>query len=132
MDNSEILQHTTLLLRIEALKADQAAQDADLKQSAKELIFALNPITIMKGSLHDLAGDKEVHLDMAKVGLNLGANLIIDQVLGKQRSAKGFISAVVVELISTALINSNASKIVLEMSRLLSPDTRNTNQAGKN
>ena len=124
MDNQKISEHSILLLRIEALRKESIAQEADLKKSFRGLVLALNPITMAKASLHDLATDQEVHLDLAKVGLNVGANLVINQVLGKQRSAKGLVSSVLVEVISTALINNNASKIVLEMTKLFSPDPK--------
>ena len=120
MTNTEISGHASLILRIAHLREVKSSQESELKESFKDLVVTLNPISIVKSSLHDLASDTNVHLDLVKVGLNVGTNLIINQVLGKQRSIKGLISSTLVEVISTALINNNATGIVSGISSFIS------------
>lgn len=111
VENTGINIHTELLMRIENLKVQKAIQEEGLKVILIELTEKINPISFVKDSLHELAVNREVQFDLAKVALNMGANLVIDQVLGKYRSIKGFFSSVLIEKFSTAFINSNASKI---------------------
>ncbi len=112
MKEYEISTYTDLCLRIQKLKAEKYTQEEELQRSFKALIYSLDPISIVKESLHNLAKDNIVQSDLAKVGLNIGTNFIIDQVLGRYRSIKGFISSVLVEKISIPWVNNNASKII--------------------
>ena len=124
MENIEISDHAALLLRIDSLTKVRNSQESKLKESFTDLALSLNPISIVKSSLHDLASDTNLHLDLTKVGLNVGANLIINQVLGKQRTTRGLMSSVLVEVITTALINSNAAKIVTGISQFISTEPK--------
>jgi len=108
-----------LELQILLLKMDKTRQEEKLKLNVKEFINALSPASIVKNSLHELAGDKEVQVDLLKVSLNTGANFLIDKVLGKNKSIKGFLSSLLVEKVSSSLINNNASKIVSKIGQLL-------------
>lgn len=119
MKSKEILNHAELSLRIMQLKSEILLQEDELKYKFKELLVTLSPMSIVKESIHDLATDKEVQFDLTKVGLNAGANFLIDQVLGRNRSIKGFLSSFIVEKIANTLINKNASGIVSGISKLL-------------
>ncbi len=120
MENKKILNHTELSMCIMQLKSDILLQEDELKHKFKEFLFTLNPISIVKDSIHQLARDKEVQFDLTKVGLNVGANFLIDQVLGRNRSIKGFLSSLLVEKFSNTFINKNASGIISGISKLLS------------
>jgi hypothetical protein len=124
MQNKETLNHAELSLRIMELKSEILLQEDELKYRFKEFLFTLNPISIVKDSIHELASDKEVQFDLTKVGLNLGANFLIDQVLGRNRSIKGFLSSVLVEKFSNTFINKNASGIISGISKLLSKNNQ--------
>jgi len=119
MENRKILSYMDLELQILLLKMDKTRQEEKLKLNVKEFINALSPASIVKNSLHELAGDKEVQVDLLKVSLNTGANFLIDKVLGKNKSIKGFLSSLLVEKVSSSLINNNASKIVSKIGQLL-------------
>ena len=123
MENKEISSHAELVLRIMDLKAEKFSQEEELRYTFKEFVSSLNPISMVKESLHQLAADRDVKFDLAKVGLNLGADFIIDKVLGRNRSIKGFLSAVLIEKFSTLFLNNNISKIVSEISKLLHPNS---------
>ena len=112
METTEIESYDALLMHIRQMEAEKINRSEELRQKFKEVVYTLNPVSFVKESLHTLANDREVHIDLAKVGLNIGANLVIDQVLGKYRSVKGFFGSVLFENISGYLINHNATKIV--------------------
>ncbi|MGB4843171.1 MAG: hypothetical protein WBP16_01760 [Ferruginibacter sp.] len=110
-NNSNITDHTTLTQRIVQLREDKKIQEEELKQSVNTALSTLNPLIMLKQSLHEFVQDKEVKSDIVKAGLNLGANLVIDKSLGKYKSIKGFLSSVLVESISTPLIYSGLAKL---------------------
>ena len=120
MTNSNLSNHTDLQLRIAQLKAETKIQDEVLLQTFKGFVETLNPITIAKASIHDFAGDRQVQFDVVKVGLNLGTNFIIEKMLGRG-SIKGYLSSVIVEKISSAIINNNIDipQIVSGISQLV-------------
>ena len=102
----------------------------DIKKS--EIIAVVGPSGCGKSSLMKLisglhmasAGavlveDKQVKVDFVKMGLNIGATFLIDLVLGRHRSVKGFLSSEVASKISSALINTNFSKIISSVTKLL-------------
>jgi hypothetical protein len=119
MENIKISNRSELLLHIMHLKAEKYRQEEELKVTLKEFIDTLNPLSIVKESLSEMVRDKDVHFDLAKMGLNIGANFIIDQILGRNSSIKGFISAVLVENFSTSFINNNVSKIISGINKLI-------------
>lgn len=124
MQNKEILNHSELSLCIMQLKSDILLQEDELKHTFKGFLFTLNPISIVKDSIHELARDKEVQFDLTKVGLNLGTNFLIEQVLGRNRSIKGFLSSVLVEKFSNTFINKNASGIISGISKFLNKNNQ--------
>lgn len=117
MESTEIASYDALLMQIRQMEAEKISRSDELQQKFTEVVYTLNPVSFVKESLHTLANDKEVHIDLAKVGLNLGANLVIDQVLGKYRSVKGFFGSVLFENISGYFINQNATKIMSGISK---------------
>jgi hypothetical protein len=119
MENRNISNRTELSLRIMHLKAEKFTQEEELISSIREFAYTLSPLALVKDSLHNLARDKEVRADLTKVGLNIGANFIFDKVLGKQKSIKGFLSSLLIENISGALINNNSSKIISVIGQLI-------------
>jgi hypothetical protein len=119
MENTEISSHAELLMSIMHLKSEKFRQEEEIVYTFKELAYYLNPITMVRGSLHELAQNKEVQFDLAKVALNLGANLVIDQVFGKYRSIKGLFRSVLIETISTTFINNNVTKIISGITKLI-------------
>lgn len=91
MKNSVINDHTALVLRISELKAEKISQEDKLKNSFKEFTNNFSPLSLLKGSMQGLADDKEAQSVLLKAGLNLGSNFIIEKVLGRSRSIKGFL-----------------------------------------
>lgn len=123
MEKIKISSHTELVMRIMNLKAEKYTREEELRYSFKEFVYTLNPVSLVKESLHNLAEDREVKFDMAKIGINLGANFLIDKIMGRNRSIKGFLSSVLIEKLSSLFLNNNnnISKIISEVSKLLHP-----------
>jgi len=117
MENKEISVHNKLLLHINRLKAEKFELEDELEHTFKEFTYTLDPFFIAKKSLHKLVEDKEVQTDLVSVGLNLITNFFIERILGRQ-TVKGYLSSVLVEKISTSLINNNAAGIVSLISTL--------------
>ncbi|SDC98712.1 hypothetical protein [Williamwhitmania taraxaci] len=124
MENIEISSHAALQMHINHLKATKYVQEEELKLTFKEFVYTIDPVSMVKSSLHELAEDKDVKMDLAKVGLSFGANFIIDRVLGRNGSIKGFLSSMLVRNIASSLINGNASAIISGISKMMhkSPD----------
>lgn len=131
MERQEISTHTELAIRIMHLKAEKFRQEEVLKNSFREFFYTLQPSSIIKETIHELSQDKEVQFDLAKAGLNMGANFIIDQVLGKNRSIKGYLSSLLVEKVSGSFINDNVTKIMEGIGKFFNRNnhkTENNNQ----
>lgn len=118
MENTEISNHTELVMRIMHLKQEKFRQEEELKYSIREIGYNLNPATLAKNYIHELAENGELKFDIAKVGLNLAVNLIITRIMGKNRGVKGFLGALLVKTFSSS-INNNLSSIVSGISRLI-------------
>lgn len=103
MENKSISTHAELVLRIMHLKSEKFSQEEELVHKFKELAYLLHPATLMK----NMAGDKEVKTGLAKAGLSLGSNYLIDKVLGRNRSVKGFVMSVFVEKLTNMIINKS-------------------------
>lgn len=119
MENIKIINHTQLQLRIMHLRSEKFSQEIELKHSVKEFVYSISPVSIVKDSIHTLVQDKEVRFDMAKVGLNIGANFLIDKVVGRGRSIKGFLGSIIIEKISSSLINGNTSSIISGITKMM-------------
>lgn len=119
MENTEISSHTELVMHIMQLKQEKFRQEEKLEYSIREIAYSLNPVMLTKKYLHELAEDSGVQFDLAKVGLNLGANLLIDRILGKNSSFKGILSALLVEKLSATFITKNLTKLISGISRLI-------------
>ena len=111
MEHPAILNHATLKVRINELKVERSMQEDALKDSLKAFAVTLNPLSILKGSVQGFSKDKELRTDILKAGLNLGTDFIIEKVLGRSRSVKGFLSSILVEKLSAPFIN----KIVMKL-----------------
>ena len=126
MEKIKITNHTQLQLRIMHLRSEKISQEIELKHTIKEFIYSISPLAIVKDSLHSLVQDKEVRFDMAKVGLNLGANFLIEKVVGRSKSFKGFLSSILIEKISSSFINSNASSIISGISKIMHSNSKSS------
>jgi len=116
MNNVEITTHAQLLRRIVELKATKDVQEEELKITFRNFIATIDIVSILKGGLSSTGNHP---LELAKTGVNMVMNLIIALVLGKNRSIKGFLSAVLIEKFTSSLINNNLMDIISTISSLI-------------
>lgn len=114
----DITNHAELRLRIMQLNAEQYSQEEMIRTNLKEIFFSINPVSIIKNSLHELVVDKEVQTDFAKLSLNLVSDFIIGKISG--RSIKSNIMSVILEKVSGMLIKGNSEKIMSGINKLFS------------
>lgn len=107
MEKAIIKNHSELVLRIAELRMYKDIQEAELKDSFKGIASTLNLISLFKE-----ATNQDRPLELAKSGVNMVLDLIIDLILGKHRSIKGYLSAVMVEKFTTMLVDHNLINII--------------------
>lgn len=107
MEKVIITNHSELVLRIAELRMYKDIQEAELKDSFKGIASTLNLISLFKE-----ATNQDRPLELAKSGVNMVLDLIIDLILGKHRSIKGYLSAVMVEKFTTMLVDNNLINII--------------------
>jgi hypothetical protein len=112
MENKEISNYPDLVLHIMHLKQEKFRQEEEIKHSVRELIFLLNPLTMIKRAIHDMAADSEAKFDMAKVGLDMGITMIVQRILQNVRGIKGFFGKLLLKKVSSSFIFNNVSKVV--------------------
>jgi len=112
MENREISNYPELVLHIMHLKQNKYRQEEEIKYTIRELIYLLNPITIIKQGIHNLAVDAEARVDMLKVGLSMGANLLVNRIMRNRSGITGFIGKVLLGKFSSSVIGNNLTKIV--------------------
>ena len=120
----KITNYTDLEVKILQLRQEKELQENEVKYSFHQFVHTLNPVTILKDSLHNLTKDKTAQMDLAAVGLNLGTNFIIEKTLGKYSSIKGFIGSMLLENFSVPFINNNSSQIISLIGNLFNKDSK--------
>ena len=108
----EICDVNDLSCEIEQLKILRNQQELQIVDSFYELAHAVNPVNIMKDAIHGLASVSPPNNDVLSISTNIGSNYLIEKVLGKNQSIKGFIGSLIVETITTELINRNAPQML--------------------
>ena len=112
MEYTAIHNHNTLTLRIMEMKAEKSRQEYELKYAFLEFADTFSPLSMLKGSMKGMAKDKELRSDILKTGINLGTDFIIERVLGRNHSIKGFLGSILVEKFSTPFINNAVTKML--------------------
>jgi hypothetical protein len=108
----DICDGDDLSCEIDHLQNIKKQQEQQLVDSFYELAHDVNPVNIMKDAIHGLASVRPPTNDVISMGTNIGTNYVIEKVLGKNRSIKGFLSALLVETLTTELINRNAPQML--------------------
>jgi hypothetical protein len=119
MEHTKITTHAELIMRINHLKAEQFNRQEQIERHAKELIYSLDPVSIFKRGVYELAHEPEIQQDATKIGLNLVSEFLIGKVLGRNSSIRGYLSSMLATKLAGSLIDKNANKIVSGISNLL-------------
>ena len=128
MENKEISNYPELLLHIMHLKQEKFRQEDEIKYTIRELIFLFNPLSMVKKGIHDLAEDSQAKFDLAKVGLSMGINLLINRIMHNKGGIKGFIGKMLIEKFSSTFIGNNISKVISGIRNRIRPTPIEINQ----
>jgi hypothetical protein len=112
MENIQINSYTELVWQISLLKEENVKQEEEIKHKIKDFVHNLNPLTMIKNSLHKLTEDKEVQFDLTQVILNYSSNFIIEKIFGKKRGIGTYISKIMIEKLSGWMITNNLQDII--------------------
>ena len=106
-----ITYHQLLSERIAVLKDERARLEFKLNSTITGIAQNFSPASILKNGVKQLATDREFQAEAVVSGLSLGANSLIEKVLGRSKRIKGFLSSALVEDIAASLINVIVKKI---------------------
>ena len=121
MENKEISNYPELLLHIMHLKQEKFKQEEEIKYTVRELIFLLNPVTLVKKGIHEMALDSEAKFDMAKVALEMGVSMLVNRVMRNSSGIKGLFGKLLVGKVSSSLLLNNIGKVVAGIRNRIRP-----------
>lgn len=116
MEYTFIKNHSELLARLTELKSEREIQEMALKYTFTEFIATIDLVSLFKKSN---TPEDDQPKELLKTGLNMLLNLITGLVLGKNRSIKGYLSAMMVERFTTMVIDNNLINIITGISSLI-------------
>jgi hypothetical protein len=120
MENKIITNHTELILHIAELKMNKDIQGYELQHSFKEIVSSLNMVSLFKES-----STQDHPLKVAKSFVNMALDLIIDLILGKHLSIKGYLSAIMVERFTSMMVDNNLLNIISGISSMFNRKSQN-------
>jgi len=120
MEYAVISSYAELTSRINYLKSEKIRQEEELKSTFSEIFASLNLFSLMKGSLNKSTEKKNVFFNLIKVGLTMGSTFIMDKIIGRHRSFKGFLSSLLMEGFTALLINLDVLKIISAVNGFMS------------
>jgi len=115
----KISGYTELNLRIMHLKSDKFEQEQEIKRNVQLLGQSLNPMNLIRNSLHGFTQDNETKMDLAMMALKLGSNFLIHRVLKRYGGVVGFVGSVVLGKLSASLIRNNVPNLVAGVNNFL-------------
>lgn len=111
MESTAISCDQDLMARIDELKALKMQQEAVIKDQFNDLKDSLNIGSLIKESVAHIAADKDTKKDLLKIGTSMGANFLIEKIMGSNNSIKGFLGSMLAEKVSDSFIGKLISKI---------------------
>jgi hypothetical protein len=111
MENRIIADSESLTLKILQLKAERSAQEVEFNQHIKELTQLFNPALTVREERFEQQDRKRDLINLTKTILNMGTDYIVEQSFGRQQRFRAFLSSIMIELVSTPLINKNITKL---------------------
>ena len=118
MENSPIADHGDLISRIAKLKSDKAKQEADLNRNFSKVLETLSPASFVQETVKTFVHNEDLQVKITKAGLKMLSSFLVTRILKKHGTGQGFVSAALLERISTVLIDKNAANIVSGVKRL--------------
>lgn len=111
METSTRSCHANLLSRIDELRALKAEQEIRINEQYKDLKNAFSVGAILKESIQHVASDKDSQKNLVKMAATTGSNFLIEKVLGRNSSLKGYIASILAEKVSGSFIGKLVSKM---------------------
>ena len=112
MENQEISNYPELVLHIMHLKQEKSRQEEEIKYTVRELVFLLNPVSMVKKGIREMALDSEAKFDLAKVGLDLGITMLINRIMRNTSGIKGLLGKLLIGKFSSSFLYNNIGKVV--------------------
>lgn len=107
----QISSYDDLIKQINELKEEKSLQEEVLKESFRRFTDSLNPITRFKESIHRLATDSDLYMDLAKAGLNMSLRFVLNRLSGKKQAANSFLGSALIENLSAWIANGNLTQV---------------------
>ncbi|MCU0322747.1 MAG: hypothetical protein MUE72_10040 [Chitinophagaceae bacterium] len=99
-----------LQLQKQVLQTKKLQLENTIQEEVKAFVKGINPIDFIKSTAQSVLQDRNVQVDASTMGINLGVNFIIEKILGRNRSIKGYISSMIMEKISSTFISKYMNK----------------------
>lgn len=115
MGQKTIATHAELVLQLAELRMQKGIQEDNLKNSFKDIVSGLNLLSIFSDT-----SNQNRPLGLAKMGVNMVLDLIIGLTMGKNRSVKGYLSAVILERFTSMIVDNNLLNIISGIRSLFS------------
>ena len=112
MKTNNITNHRELMIRIEQLKIESRQNEIELTNSVHEFVDGLNPVSIIKNSLHKLTHNDEIKKDAGSLGLNFGLDFLINKIFGRSKTLKGFVGTLFLKGVSGTILNTYSENII--------------------
>jgi hypothetical protein len=106
-----------LRMRIAELKMEKEIQEKDLGASFNSIMEGLNPISIAKNGLQDLAEDGDIQAGATGAALKFGTRFLAFKVIGRFGGVFGAVAAAVVENLSDQYVQKNTPKVLNAVGR---------------
>jgi hypothetical protein len=119
-----IRSYAELQLRILQLKLKKQLQEEALRIKIAELVDSFSPAALIKDSLHKLVVDRDVQFDVAKAGLNFGADFIFNQLLGRKAGIPVYLLAKLAQTATGALVKKYSLNILSGLRNLVLPRSK--------
>ncbi len=99
-----------LQLQKKELQATKLQLENIILEQVSSFIKGMNPVEYIKNTTQSILQDKNVQVDASTMGINLGVNFILEKIIGRNRSIKGYIGSMILEKISTSFISKYMNK----------------------
>ena len=77
-----------------------------------EFVDGLNPVSIIKNSLHKLTHHDEIKKDVRCLGLNFGLDFLINKIFGRSKTLKDFVGTLFLKGVSGTILNTYSENII--------------------
>jgi DUF438 domain-containing protein len=108
MENTAIINYPELLFRLKELKLTKENSENELKLSFTEFMSTVDIVSLFSRQKNP----ENIQQNLLKTGINMALNLVTGLVFGKNRSVKGYLSALMIERFTTMVIDNNLIGIV--------------------